>query len=233
MKKEALNAHLFNFEDLKSQAEDYLASVKKKAGEILEQTIREANVKRDEILEEANTIRQNAHEEGFRAGVRQGLEEAEALIQENVRQRLDNEIEPAVQFAEKGMQELFRRCLSLREELSRNWERAFLQLICRISQVVIRQELEKDPQISIRWIREALELCSGENTLVLVMNPEDARNLGASLERLRGEFRQLGQIEIKADPQMDRGDCILKTENGRLDQRLATQLARIEEELRS
>lgn len=233
MKKEALNAHLFNFEDLKSQAEEYLASVKQKAGEFLEQTIHDAQVQRDEILEEADRIRRNAHEEGFRAGVRQGLEQAESLIQESVQQRLDHELAPAVQFAEKGIQELFRRCLSLREELSRNWESAFLQLICRISQVVIRQELERDPQISVRWIREALELCSGENTLMLLMNPEDVRNLGPSLERLRGEFRQLGQIEIKAEPQLARGDCILKTENGQLDQRLATQLARIEEELRS
>jgi len=233
MKRETLNAHLFNFEDLESQAEEYLASVKKKAVDILEQAVRDAQVQREEILGDAELIRQNAHEEGFRAGVRLGLEQAESLIQENVQQRLEQEIAPAVEFAEKGLQELFRRCLLLREELSRNWENAFLQLVCRISHVIIRQELEKDPQISLSWIREMLELCSGENTLVLFMNPEDLRLLGSGLERLQGEFRQLGQIEIKADSKLARGDCVLKTENGQLDQRLSTQLARIEEELRS
>ena len=40
MKRETLNAHLFNFEDLESQAEEYLASVKKKAVDILEQAVK-------------------------------------------------------------------------------------------------------------------------------------------------------------------------------------------------
>lgn len=233
MKKESRSAHLFNFEDLQGEAENYLEAVRLKARGILANALAEAQKQKNEILEDAEKIREKAQKEGFLEGLRQGEEKAEEKIREKVEVRVQVEAKEAISSAENGMRRLLTQCSSLKEELTQNWESAFLHLISRIAKVVIRRELKNDPQITMQWIREMFELSSSESSLVLHLNPEDATLLKSSLERLSGEFRLLGKLEVKANPALERGDCILKSENGQLDQRLDVQLARIEEELRA
>lgn len=233
MKREAPTPHLFNFEDLQSQAETYLEAVRKKAREIIEEATLETKQQQERLLAEADTIREKARQEGYQEGVRLGALEAENKIQAELQRRLQREVTSAVDSSRKGMINLLDQCANLREEMTQNWENAFLRLVFRVAKTVIRRELKQEPQISVQWVRETLELSLGENGLVLILNPEDAVLLKTPLERLFSEFRQLGEIEIRTDATLSRGDCILRSENGQLDQRLDSQLARIEEELRA
>lgn len=227
------NSHLFNFEDFGSQAQQYLESVREKAREILEKSLLEAHTKSVQILEEAEQLREKARQEGFQAGFQQGMNDAQAQIEPEVQNRVRQEVEIAVGESEKSLQKMLLELKNLRIEMVEAWEKEFLRLVCRTARVVLRHELAAEPQISLQWIRETFELCSGENSLVLKLNPEDAALLKIPLERLCAEFNLLGRLEIKQDPTFSRGDCLLKTESGTLDQRLDVQLARIEEELQS
>lgn len=233
MKKETQNAHLFNFEDLKHQAETYLDSVRQRAKQILEEAASEVKSLKAQFLEETKDLRTEAEKKGYQDGLEKGIADAQNQIQQNVQERLQQEIQPAVSSAETVMLRLLEQYAALQKELAQNWEKSFLELICRISKAVIRRELKNDPQITLHWIREMLELSSSSNSFVLQMNPEDEELLKNSLEQLKSEFRQLGELEIKIEPSLERGDCILRSENGQLDQRLDVQLARIEEELRA
>ena len=233
MKKEIPNAHLFNFEDLHSQAETYLGSVRQTARQILAKAVQEAETQKHSILLEADLIRTQAREEGFQEGLQRAFQEIESRVESQVQTQLQKKIEPAVQAAENGIFQILEQCADLREDLTQSWERAFMHLVSRVAKIIIRRELKADPQIATQWIREMLELCSGENSFTLELNPEDAVLLKPALDRIRSEFRQLGSLEVKLDPMLARGDCILRSENGTLDQRLDVQLARIEEELHS
>ncbi|MBQ4144858.1 MAG: hypothetical protein IJD43_15425 [Thermoguttaceae bacterium] len=233
MKKEIPNAHLFNFEDLHSQAETYLGSVRQTARQILAKAVQEAETQKHSILLEADSIRTQAREEGFQEGLQRAFQEIESRVESQVQTQLQKKIEPAVQAAENGIFQILEQCADLREDLTQSWERAFMHLVSRVAKIIIRRELKADPQIATQWIREMLELCSGENSFTLELNPEDAVLLKPALDRIRSEFRQLGSLEVKLDPMLARGDCILRSENGTLDQRLDVQLARIEEELHS
>ncbi len=231
MERETPTPHLFNFEDLQNQAETYLSAVREKAREIIEGATLEMKLRQDRLLAEADAIREKARHEGYQEGVRLGALEVESKIQEELQRRLQQEVGNAVDLSRKEMATLLEQCASLREEITRNWENTFLRLVFRVAKTVIRRELKQEPQISVQWVREALELSLGESSLVLILNPEDATLMKTPLERLFSEFRQLGEIEIRTDTTLARGDCILQSENGRLDQRLDSQLARIEEEL--
>lgn len=217
-----MNSHLFNFEDLEAQAADYLESVKKKAREIV------ANA-----VQEAEGIQDEARKKGFQEGLKQGKSHALELVQEEVRERVQNQVQTISNQVLAQIHAIASQCAGLREELTQNWENAFLTLVMRVSHVILRRELEKDPQIEIQWIREMLQLCAGENSLILTLNPQDAELLREPLERLAGEFGKIGHMTIKPSSAMAQGDCVLKTENGQLDQRLDVQLERIAEELRS
>lgn len=217
-----MNSHLFNFEDLEAQAEKYLEAVREKAREIVAKA-----------AQNAERIQEEARQKGFQEGLKQGKNQALELVQDEVQARVQTEVEIISDQVLTQMRSIAGQCAELREELTRNWENAFLSLVTRVSRVILRRELEKDPQIEIQWIREMLQLCAGENSLILTLNPQDAERLQAPLERLAGEFGKIGQMTIKTSPAMARGDCVLKTENGQLDQRLDVQLERIAEELRS
>ena len=233
MKKEIPSTHLFNFEDLHDQAESYLESVRQTARQILENAVQEAENQKQSLLQDAESIRVKAREEGFQEGLQQAVQELESRVEAQVQAQLQKKIDPAIQAAECGIFQILEQCADLRENLTQSWERAFVHLISRVAKIIIRRELKADPQIAAQWIREMLELCAGESSFVLDLNPEDAVLLEPALDRIRSEFRQLGSLEIKLDPMLARGDCILRSENGTLDQRLDVQLARIEEELHS
>jgi len=222
MMQKPLNSHLFNFEDLELQATDYLEAVRKKAREIVAQA-----------TEKAEKIQKEAQQAGFLEGLEQGKFQAKTFIQKEIQERVEAQAETVSAQALAQMNSIVEQCVGLRDELTQTWEEAFLTLVSRVCRVILRRELESDPQIEIQWIREMLQLCSGENSLVLTLNPEDAKLLKVPLERLVSEFGQIGHLTIESSFSMTRGDCVLKTENGQLDQRLDVQLARIEEELRS
>lgn len=232
MKKSPSNAHLFNFEDFGTQAQKYLDSVREKAREILEEAVSEAHVRSEELLADAEKIRETAREEGFQEGLKRGMAEAEARIEPEVQNRVRKEVETAVHSSETSMQGILVELQGLRLEMAHAWEEEFLRLVCRVAKVVLRREIASDPQIPLQWVRESLELCSGESSVVLKLHPEDAAMLQIPLERLCTEFNRLGRIEIKTDSTFSRGDCVLKTASGTLDSRLDVQLARIEEELK-
>ncbi len=113
----------------------------------------------------------------------------------------------------------------------KQWEQNFMHVVVAVAERVIRGELTREPQISQRWIREALELASGSTSITLQLNPQDYEAIQGHEERLAAEFGQLAPTSIVADPSVSAGGCRVVTDYGHIDQQVASQLARIEEEL--
>jgi flagellar biosynthesis/type III secretory pathway protein FliH len=65
----------------------------------------------------------------------------------------------------------------------------------------------------------------------LLLNPQDAEYLGRQIETIVRELNPVGRVEVVADPRITPGGCRLETTHGSIDQKLETQLKRIEEEL--
>jgi flagellar assembly protein FliH len=100
-----------------------------------------------------------------------------------------------------------------------------------IARRVVRRELAHAPEITVDLVREALELVSGHQPIVLRMNPEDHTALGSRVEQVIQQLRLVGQAQIVADPTIASGGCKVETDYGAIDGQVATQLARIAEEL--
>lgn len=168
---------------------------------------------------EAEEIRRRAADEGRREG--------EAAAREACLRRQDEQwahVESAVGAAVEQLDQARAAWLG-------HWERASIRLAVAIAERLLRRKLPEHPDVPLTLAREALELAAGAGDVRICLNPADRDALGDRVEGLARRFAGLGAIEITADPTVGRGGCRVDTRFGAIDQRMETQLARIEEEL--
>jgi flagellar biosynthesis/type III secretory pathway protein FliH len=198
----------FNFEDMSAQASLYLESVRQKATQIVAQAQQQA---KQTIVQAAERGRQSAREAAEKAALEEMKKKWQALA-------------PILQQAIDG-------AAQLRSSWLRQWEQQVIQLAIAVAERLVRGELSRHPEIPHQWIREALELASSGQSITLRLHPADYETLGQLKDVIAGEFSNLSATNIVPDPRIAPGGCRVDTEFGHIDQQLATQLKRIEEEL--
>jgi flagellar assembly protein FliH len=195
----------FHFDDMSIKAID---TVRGQATEIIAAAHREAEA-----------IRRQATVDGEQTA----FQSANAAMQEKLEERLATLL-PAFGAALKDLEQAKSACLM-------QCERATIELAKRIAERVVRRELKRDPQISLVWIKEALELAAGSAEVQLRMHPDDVDALGRDVENFTRELSRDGTVKIIGDPSITLGGCRVETKFGVIDQQLESQLARIVEDL--
>jgi flagellar assembly protein FliH len=205
---DTLQSTAFNFEDISDKANHYLEAVRHQAARILEQA-----------QQRAQQVEQQARQRGLQAA----QQDNEQVLQQRLEDRLASLL-PAVEEAISQLRQS-------RQEWLQQWERQTVHLAAAIAQRIVRRELAADPQISLDLVREALELAVGSGSVRLHLSPQDHQALNDQIADLAEKIHNLAPADIVADPQIAAGGCRVVTEFGCIDQRIESQLARIEEEL--
>jgi flagellar assembly protein FliH len=198
----------FNLEDLSVRASGYLAEVRAQAANLLVKAGREA-------IE----IRQRAEQEGRQAAQRA----AEAQIDERIGKQMISLL-PALSEAVQGI-------VQARQTWLAHSETAMLKVATAIASRIARREVQRQPDITLTLIREALEMAAGSTQIQLRLHPADHAALGGQVQALVAELARAGGAEVIADEAISLGGCRVDTRSGGIDQQFEAQLARIEEEL--
>lgn len=198
----------FNFDDMASHADAYVAQVREQATRIVV-----------EAQKQAEQIRKQAEIEGLRAARETQRREVEAETGRRVATLL-----PAMRAAIDEWEKSKQAWLA-------HWERTAVRLAARIAERILRRELAAQPDLPTTLVRESLELAVGADGVRVLLNPDDLAALGTHVERLTHEFARCGTAELVADPRITPGGCRVETRHGSIDQQIETQLRRIEEEL--
>jgi flagellar assembly protein FliH len=198
----------FNFEQIEGRADEYLQSVRREAAKIVQQA-----------HAEAEDVRRKAEVAG-RAAAEQAIEK---LLDEKITKQMRT-LRPALEAVADQLADARGRWLA-------EWEASAVHLAARIAERVLRKELAKEPHAPLALIRESLELASGSANITIHLSPEDCRHLASASGEIVESLRQLAPAKIMADAAVSPGGCWVKTEFGEIDQRIESQLARIEEEL--
>ena len=111
------------------------------------------------------------------------------------------------------------------------WEQSAVAVAAAMAERIIRRQLEREPEITLQWIREALQMAAGAADVALHLNPADYSLLGSRAKQLAQSLSGLAPTTIVADPAVSPGGCVVQTRLGRIDQQIESQLARIQEEL--
>jgi flagellar assembly protein FliH len=198
----------FSFSDLRTQADEYLDTVRREAAKIIQHA-----------HQHAEQIRRQAEIDGRTAAECA----AESVLDEKVGKRMDTLL--------PTLEQLVQQLNDARGELQTHWERSVLKFATTIAERIIRRELSREPQITLDLLAEALRLAAGSPKITLRMSPDDRANLGTQVERLTAAICRLGPCDIVADPSITPGGCRIVTRFGEIDHRIESQLRRIEEEL--
>jgi flagellar assembly protein FliH len=197
----------YQFDDV---GQSYLSRVRSEAARLVA-----------EARQEAAKIKAKAAEEGRQAAI--------AAAQTSLRTRLDQQLADCLAALKKAADHV----TAARHAWQQHWERHTVQLAAAIAARLCRRELSRQPEITLQWVREALELAAGNAEIVLRLHPADHAALTNHVEAIAKQLTGLGSVRIVADPAISAGGCRVDTQFGSLDQQIETQLGRISQELLS
>ena len=165
-------------------------------------------------LEELESIRQEAYNEGFAAGEKDGFRATTLKVRQEAEAAL------AVQLA--SLERLMGVLFDPIAEQDSQIEKAMVGLVEHIARQVIQRELVLDSSHIESVMREALKLLPlGVGNVRLYINPQDFEQVKALRERHEETWR------IVEDASLQPGGCRVETEHSRIDATVETRISQI------
>ncbi|MDH4581034.1 flagellar assembly protein FliH [Pseudomonas sp. BN415] len=169
-------------------------------------------------LDELEAIRQDAYNEGFATGERDGFHAGQLKARQ--------EAEVAVNTRLAQLETLMVQLLDPIAEQDRQIEESLVHLTSLITRQVIQRELRVDSSQIRHVLREALKLLPmGASNLRIHINPQDFEQVKALRERHEETWR------ILEDESLEPGGCRVETEHSRIDASIETRLSQAMKQL--
>ncbi|WP_461246387.1 flagellar assembly protein FliH [Treponema sp. R6D11] len=190
---------------LKQQAEDeaqkILDDAKLKASEI------EAEVRRS-LDTERNEAKETGRKEGKEEGYAEGKAEVDRLIERT--------------------QVVLERAQDKRGEILSDTEKEIISLVLLISRKVIKVLSENQRDIIISNVIEALRKVRAKGNVIIRVNLADLQLATEHKQDFINLMEGAKSVQIVEDSSVDQGGCIIETDFGEIDARIASQLAELE-----
>ncbi|WP_395600750.1 flagellar assembly protein FliH [Pseudomonas sp. B19125] len=165
-------------------------------------------------LEELEAIRQEAYNEGFAAGEKDGFRSTTLKVRQ--------EAEEALGVKLASLERLMGTLFDPIAEQDTQIEKAMVGLVEHIARQVIQRELVLDSSHIESVMREALKLLPlGVGNVRLYINPQDFEQVKALRERHEETWR------IVEDAALLPGGCRVETEHSRIDATVETRISQI------
>ncbi|WP_252273097.1 flagellar assembly protein FliH [Pseudomonas subflava] len=162
-------------------------------------------------LDEVEAIRQDAYNEGFATGEKDGFRAGQL----KAKQEADAALAGKVAQLEKIMGHLMEPIANQDQEL----EKALVGLVSQVTRQVIQRELTTDSSQIRHVLREALKLLPmGASNVRIHIHPQDFELVKALRERHEESWR------ILEDDSMQPGGCRVESENSRIDASIETRI---------
>ncbi|QKV65688.1 flagellar assembly protein FliH [Pseudomonas sp. 43A] len=165
-------------------------------------------------LEELESIRQEAYNEGFGIGEKEGFHSATLKV------RQEAEVALAAKLA--SLEQLMANLFEPIAEQDTQIEKSLVDLVQHITKQVIKRELAIDSSQIEHVMRDALKLLPlGVENVRLYVNPQDFEQAKALRERHEENWR------IVEDESLLPGGCRVETEHSRIDASIETRVTQV------
>ncbi|WP_395763755.1 flagellar assembly protein FliH [Stutzerimonas balearica] len=163
-------------------------------------------------LDELEAIRQEAYNEGFSTGERDGFHAGQLKARQEAEATLASRLE--------SLEKLMAQLLEPIAEQDRNLEHSLVTLVSHMAREVIQRDLLLDSSQIRQVLREALKLLPmGASNVRIHVNPQDFESVKALRERHEESWR------ILEDASLLPGGCHIETEHSRIDASIETRLS--------
>ena len=161
--------------------------------------------------EKVALLEQEAYEQGFAQGEKDGLELGEKKALKVV----------------EDIEQLFIEMSNLREEILKRYENEILKLIFAIAEKIVHHQIRSNEGAVEGPIFNALKLAIEKSKVNISVNPDDYDYVEKLRPELFTKFKELKSVVITSDPSISRGGCFLETPYGDVDACIETQLKKI------
>ena len=162
------------------------------------------------------SIEQEAYEEGFVQGEKDGFELGE---------------KKAVKVIE-NIENLFNEITNLKYDILKQYEKEILELIFAVTEKIVHHEVKLDDTVVKSAIFDALELAVEKSKVVFNVNPDDYDYVEKLRPELFNQNKELKSIVVSSNPSVTRGGCFLETPYGNIDATIESMLEKISQCLR-
>ncbi|MBD1588034.1 flagellar assembly protein FliH [Pseudomonas typographi] len=162
-------------------------------------------------LEDVEAIRQQAYNEGFTQGERDGFHSAQLKVRQ--------EAEVALKARLETLETLMGQLMAPIAEQDNEIERSLVELVGHVAREVVQRELKMESVQIERVLHEALKLLPmGAGNIRIFVNPQDFEQIKALRERHEETWR------ILEDPALLPGGCRVETAHSRIDATVETRI---------
>jgi flagellar assembly protein FliH len=183
------------------------------APEVVEEEVEEVPLEEVQplTLEELEAIRQEAYNEGFATGEREGFHSTQVKVRQ--------EAEEALAAKLASLEQLMGHLLDPIAEQDTQIERSVVHLVAHMARQVIGRELHSDSSQITQVLREALKLLPmGADNIRIHLNPQDFELAKALRERHEESWKLL------EDEALLPGGCRIETLHSRIDATMETRI---------
>lgn len=156
--------------------------------------------------EEAGSIRENAAQEGYKAGLERAKLDIEAL------------------------RDSIGTFLNAKNEVFEYIAPDVLEISIEIARKIIKKEVEQNPQLVLDTVLDILKTISKEEPKVTILvNPSQLSTVRESIPEILSAIGLDAKTNVISDDTIDVGGCIVKSSNGVVDATIQSQLDIIKE----
>ncbi|MFP5429041.1 MAG: flagellar assembly protein FliH [Gammaproteobacteria bacterium] len=181
--------------------------------EVIEEEVEEVPLEEVQplTLEELEAIRQEAYNEGFATGEREGFHSTQLKVRQ--------EAEVALAAKLQSLEQLMGHLLEPIAEQDTQIEKSLVHLVAHVTRQVIGRELRNDSSHITHVLREALKLLPmGADNIRIHLNPQDFELAKALRERHEESWKLL------EDEALLPGGCRIETAHSRIDATVETRM---------
>ena len=195
---------------------DELLSQKRQAQDEAEQIIAEAQAAAKIIESDSRaafeTERREAERQGREAGRDTGFTEGKAEVERLV----------------SRTQTVLQRAQDKRAEILEETEQEIINLVLLIARKVIKVISENQRNVIVSNVVQALRKVKGRGNIIIRVNLADLKLSTEHIKDFINLVEGAKSVQIVEDSSIDEGGCVIETDFGEIDARIASQLAELE-----
>ena len=214
------NAEVRNLElnEAKTRLESEIDGVKADYQRRKNQLESEASSNAKKIADQA---RSQAIADGQTRGYEEGLKKARIEVEQEYLKKFSG-LAGVIDTIGKKLEENFAGLVSLNQpRMIRVWSEMLRRMLQR--------QVELNPDTIDSVLSELLSRLSDKNQILIYVSPEDMKHLEGNLDaKFQEALRGVKKLELKSDPNVETGSCIVETGLGVYDARWKTQMSQVE-----
>jgi len=206
------------FAEVKRQT-DESAVLKQQAVEEAENIIAQAQLKVSELEKEIRQTLDGERKEARKQGEEQGKEEGFSSGKAEVDRLIER------------TQTVLERAQDKRADILNETEKEIIDLVLLIARKVIKVISESQRDIIVTNVIEALRKVRAKGNIVIKVNLADLQLATEHKQNFINSMEGVKSINIVEDSSVDMGGCIIETDFGEIDARIASQLMELENKI--